>query len=158
MSVFRSPPTAKPTAAPAPLGARARQGPGLPVPGLNAAAVLGVGIALGCGINLAGAAPSEVDRLQALERRVAALEQALTLTDDGLRLSSRNSTLTLSSRGVELRGRRLSLAADDQMSISAGTQSELKLDKYGAVELRGLNVDVRGSKGLTLKGSKIAEN
>jgi len=121
-------------------------------------ALLCMGLVLGSGINLATAATSEAASLQALEQRVAALERALALTDDGLRLSTRGSSLTLNSRGLELRGRVITLVADDRLSAASGTQSSLTLDKYGEVELRGLQVDVRGSKGLTLKGSKISEN
>ncbi len=125
---------------------------------LGPVVLLGLGVVLGSGISLATAATSEAIAVQMLEQRVAALERALTLTDDGLRLNARGSTITLNSRGVELRGRVISAAADDQLAVTAGTQSELKMTKYGAVELRGLQVDVRGSKGLTLKGSKISEN
>lgn len=132
-------------------------------------AFLLAGLFAGLGLSQGGAAAdASAADLAALEARLAALERALVVSADGVTLSSARASITLNAAGnISVRGSRsIEVLAGDAVAIEAGRAASLRMAKNGSVLLRGGPIDlisssdvqIRATRNLALKGSKIADN
>ena len=124
----------------------------------QALAFLLAGVGLGFVISTVAATPDDAAALRAVEQRLAALERVIAVSADGVVIGNRNANLTVRQAALELNGKTVTVSGVDKTTIVSGTQARIEMLKAGDVAVNGRVINIRGTKDVFIKGSKVADN
>lgn len=120
--------------------------------------LLVAGVGVGLAINTSSAAPDDAATLRALEARLAALERVIVVNADGVVIGNRNANLTIRQSALEIKGKTVQVAGADRATIISGFQASVEMVKAGDVSVNGRVINIKGTKDVAIKGSKIRDN
>jgi hypothetical protein len=124
----------------------------------QALGLLSAGAGLGFAISTMASTPDDAAAIRALEQRLAALERVIAVSADGVVIGNRNANLTVRQAALQINGKTVTVSGVDKATIESGTQARFEMIKAGDVSVNGRVIDIKGTKDVLIKGSKITNN